>query len=108
MSLSVTNATPKQKLAPILSNAPFHCSLNRSVHYNILDSKILLDLHRQAHRTKTERRATAEQLHCTGVPQLNHRGVQDDHSMWGDHDKQAQEAYGITNIQSHIKPIFIN
>ena len=70
-------------------------------HYNILDSQILLDLHRQAHRTKTEQRTTAEQLHSTGVSQLNHRRVQDgDHSMWGDHDKQAQETCGIIHIQS--------
>ena len=82
-------------------------ALNPRSQYNILDSQMLLDLHRQAHRTKTEQRTTAEQLHSTGVPQLNHREVQDgDHSMWGDHDKwsdhdkQAQEACGIIHIQS--------
>ena len=40
--------------------------------YNIVDSQILLDLHRQAHRKKkqknTELRTTAKQLHSTGVP----------------------------------------
>ena len=80
--------------------------LNPHRQYNIFDSQILLDLHRQAHRTKAEQRTASEQLHITSV-QLNHRGVQDDHSMWGDHDKQAQEACGIMHIQSHIKPIFI-